>query len=193
DGANKRAETDKRGNTTLFDYDEINRLVLTRDPAPFDSQTVQTLYEEALNKRTDVDRRGIARVTLSDPLGRVRSVTRAGVLLESHTYDGMGNRVTSIDAEGHETHFAYDNANRLISRVDGFGTPQQTTTTFTPDENGNVVEERDQRAADLGRPYSMHREFDAMNRLRLETDGEAHTTTYGYDEEGHRTLVVQPG
>ena len=39
---------------TLFDYDRINRLTLTRDPEPFQEQTLETTYADAAeNKRTD--------------------------------------------------------------------------------------------------------------------------------------------
>jgi RHS repeat-associated protein len=192
DGVNKRAETDKRGHTTLFQYDRINRLTLTRDPEPFQQQTLETTYADAENKRTDKDRRNIVTVTQMDPLGRRRTVTRAGVALETHTYDPLGNRLTSEDAENKETRFVYDPANRLESRTDGFGTAEVAKTEFEYDENGNQTRELDKRAADLGRPYSISRTYDDLNRLETQTDGEGHTTRYAYDFEGNRTRLEEP-
>ena len=55
------------------------------------------------------------------------------------------------------TRFAYDAANRLESRTDGFGTPDAAATTFAYDGVGNLLEERDARAALLGEPWSVQR------------------------------------
>jgi RHS repeat-associated protein len=192
DGVNKRAETDKRGYTTLFDYDRVNRPTRTRDPQPFEDQTLDTIHADAQNQRLVKDRLGITTVTQMDPLGRVLSVKRAGVTVEEHSYDPLGNRVSSRDGEGRETRFTYDRANRLASRTEGFGTPQAGTTTFVYDEDGNVTEERDQRAADLGRPFSVKRIFDVLNRLHTQSDDEGQTTTFDYDAEGNRTVVDPP-
>ncbi len=192
DGINKREETDKRGNTTKYEYDALNRLTKVTDPEPFQLQSVETSYEDTLNRRTEKDRRRIERVTQMDPLGRVVSVTRAGVTLETNGYDGNGNKVSAKDAEGKETHFAYDAANRLSGRIDGFGSAVAATTTFSYDKNGNQTEERDQRAAELGEPFSVKRSYDELNRLKTVTDGETNVTGYEYDPEGNRTLVKEP-
>jgi YD repeat-containing protein len=192
-GSQDRRERDKRGFWRELRFDGVGRPTLVRDPAPFDAQTVVTIYDDAANRVTETDRRGIARVTQNDSLQRLRSTTRAGVLLEEHSYDGNGNRVASMDAAGRQTRFDYDPANRLTARTDGFGGPDATITRYEHDRDGNVTLERDQRAADLGEPFSIHRTFDALHRVTTMTDGEAHVTAYGYDEEGHRTSVTEPG
>jgi RHS repeat-associated protein len=200
DGVDKREETDKRPDhhATLFEYDALDRLVQTTDPAPFQSQTVELTYDDAGNRVLEKDRRGFVKRTQLDPLGRVVHVTRAlGVpadetAVETNTYDGNGNRVTQTDAEGRQVRFSYDAANRLLARTDGFGTPDAATTDYRLDGVGNVVEERDGRAALIGQPWSVRRTFDALDRLETETNGEGGTTTYGYDAEGHRTSVTAP-
>ena len=192
-GIHDRRERDKRGFWRELRFDGIGRPTLVRDPAPFDSQTLVTAYDDGVNRVTETDRRGIVRVTQNDSLQRLRSVTRAGVLVEEHGYDGNGNRVSSKDAAGRETRFEYDAANRLVLRTDGFGGPQEAATRFEHDGDGNVTLEKDQRAADLGEPFSVRRTFDALHRVATVTDGEAHVTEYGYDEEGHRTSVTEPG
>jgi RHS repeat-associated protein len=197
DGVNKRAETDRRGHTTRYDYDALNRLTKVTDPAPFADQTAETFYEDAENRRREKDRRGSLKLTQLDPLGRVVSVTGAlgtadEARLELNTYDGVGNKESQTDAEDRVTRFAYDAANRLESRTDGFGTADAATTTFVYDKAGNTLEERDARAAALGEPWSVKRTWDELNRLDTETDGEGNLTDYGYDPEGNRTSVQTP-
>src|SRR5262249_33808815 len=124
--------------------------------------------------------------------GRLRSVTRSGVALERHEYDGNGNRTLTRDAEDHTTRFEYDAANRVSRRIEGAGSPVEGTTTFQYDENGNVREERDARAASIGAPWWVKRTYDRLNRLETETDGENNVEEYDYDAEGNRTLVRDP-
>ncbi len=196
DGVNKREETDKRPahNRTLFEYDGINRLVKTTDPL---QHSVAILYEDAANRATETDKRGIREVTQTDPLGRIVGTTRAvgtadEAILERNSYDGNGNKTSATDAEGKTTRFAYDAANRLSARTDGFGTDDAATTTYAYDTAGNLTEERDARAAALGEPWSVKKTYDDLNRLLTETDGEGDITRYGYDPEGNRTSVQTP-
>jgi len=202
DGVNKLDETDKRPphHRTRFEYDGINRLVKTTDPLvtgetiPF---TVETAYEDALNRVTTKDRRGFLTRTQSDPLGRVVTVTRAvgapeAAVLETNAYDPNGNKVQTIDAEGRKTRFEYDAANRLSAREDGFESPEASRTIFVYDKTGNLLQERDARAAALGDPWSTKRSYDALNRLETETNGEGNVTTYGYDPEGNRSSATTP-
>ncbi len=177
---------------TRFKYDAVNRLVKVTDPAPFQTQTVETTYEDAANRVREKDRNDILRITQLDPLGRTRSVTRAGIPLERHEYDGDGNRIRSLDAESRETRFSYDPANRLSARTDGFATPVAATTRFRYDGNGNLTEELDPRSAAAGDPFSVRKAYDELNRLISMTDALGHTTRYGYDPEGNRTSLVEP-
>ena len=156
-----------------------------------------TLYEDALNRRTDTDKRDIQTATQLDPLGRVVSVTRAvgtpdEATLETNEYDGNSNQELTTDAEGRQTRFAYDAANRLEERTDGLGTPVAAVTRFRYDGVGNVLEELDARAAVLGEPWSIERTYDVPDRLKTEANGEGNLTVYGYDEEGNRTSVQEP-
>jgi RHS repeat-associated protein len=199
DGVNKIEETDRRPahNKTRFEYDGINRLKKVTDPAPFESQTVVTTYEDAQNRVTEKNRRDFLKRTQLDPLGRVMSVTRAvgtpdEATLERNTYDPAGNKETQTDAEGRVTRFAYDAANRLASRTDGFGTDDAAKITYAYDKAGNQTEERDARAAALGAPWSVKKTYDDLNRLETEVDGEGDVTHYGYDPEGNRTEVKTP-
>jgi RHS repeat-associated protein len=205
DGVNKTSETDKRGNQTIFGYDAINRLTQTTDPAPFANQTVKTVYQDSLNKKTVVDRRGLCTETQMDPLGRPTAIMRGAcagappvmaqtaIKIESHSYDGNGNTVLSADGAGKQTHFDYDAANRLKNRVAGFGSPDAATTTYGYDDAGNQTIEIDARALALRLPFSTKRDYDELNRVTFETNGAGEKTEYGYDEEGNRNKVTLPG
>jgi RHS repeat-associated protein len=197
DGVNKRSETDKRPehHVTTFAYDTFDRLVSTVHPeldgvpGPFTSTTV---YQDATNARVDTDRRGIATTTRMDPLGRTREVARGDALVERHTYDGNGNRLTSLDAEERATAFEYDAANRLVRRTDGVGTANESSITYTPDANGNVLEERDARAVLESQPFSVKRTYDELNRPETVTDGLLHTAENGWDPEGNQIRLKHP-
>jgi RHS repeat-associated protein len=199
DGVNKRSQSDKRGNVTRFDYDKINRLTVTTDPAPFDGQTVVVTYDNPQNQRIEKDRKGYLTATQLDPLGRVRTVTRQGldiappVVVERNDYDAYGNKMAAEDGEGHRTAFQYDGANRLKVRTDGAGSDVAADTTFTYQESGGTVLEKDQRASDAGQSYSIQRRYDYQNRLQYVIDGLMHSTYYDYDQEGNRILVREPG
>ncbi len=196
DGVNKLEETDKRPahNRTLFEYDGINRLVKTTDPL---QHSVAILYEDAANRATETDKRGIREVTQTDPLGRIVGTTRAvgtadEAILERNTYDAAGNKETQTNAEGKATRFLYDAANRVTSRTSGYGTGKAETTSYAYDKAGNVLEERDARALANGKPWSVKKTYDELNRLITTTDGLNHVTRFGYDEEGNRTSEEPP-
>ncbi len=138
----------------------------------------------------ETDKRGIGKTTQLDALGRLVSVTRAGVLLESHEYDANGNRVLSTDANGNQTRFTYDGANRLTERTDGLGSDVEAKTTFAYDGVGNLLESKDGRAT--GKTYDVKNVYDELNRLVAAEDGEGNVTRYEYDEEGNRIAVVEP-
>jgi YD repeat-containing protein len=192
DGVNKRRVKDRAGEWTDYEYDAINRLVKTTDPVltgASEATFTETTYADDTNQRAERDRRGIETVTQLDPLGRVKTVTRAGIVVERNQYDGNGNRTETTDGEGKRTLFQYDAANRLSDRTEGAGSAEAATTHFEYDENGNLTLELDPRAAALGEEFSVKNTYDELDRLETVTDGEGNVTTYGYDEEGNRTYV----
>ena len=120
------------------------------------------------------------------------SVAREGTLLETTTYDGLDNVVLTTDAEGRQTRFEYDKANRLHRKTDGFGTSDASLTTYAYDANGNLTETLDARAADEGRPFSEKRHYDALDRVERVNDGAGGETEFEYDAEGNRIAMVEP-
>ena len=194
DGVNRRTTKDKNGNVTRYDYDAVNRLTTTTDAK---SQTVVTTYDDASNVRLDKDRRGTLTRTQLDPLGRVVRVTRAwdaaqqkGIDAETNTWDGNGNRVRQVDAEGHATQFDYDAANRLVRRTDGAGSTVASTTSYEYDANGNRTLEYDQRHSK--EEPTLRSTYDTLNHLVSSRDGEGNLTRHAYDPEGNKASTTEP-
>ena len=194
DGVNRRQVTDKRGHPTFYKYDELNRLTEIRNAL---DKTVVTTYEDEENVTVEQDRRGILTRTENDPLVRLvrlirpwNSASRTGTVLETHTWDGNGNRTSQTDAEGSRRGFEYDGANRLTLRTDGVGTPVQASIEYRYDANGNRVMEIDERHTET--EPTLRSSYDALNRLASTTNGEAEATIFEYDEEGNRTSVTEP-
>jgi RHS repeat-associated protein len=192
DGVNRRTETNRRNHTRSFDYDGINRLTKVTDPAPFATQTETTVYDDANTRESTTDRRSIVKVVQKDALDRIRRITRAGIVLETNTYDALGNRITSADGEGHTTQLSYDGAGRLKSQTVGFGTAEAARTEFDYDAAGNQTILRDALAVARNRPFTVRNTYDNVNRLRTTEDGEGNVTRFDYDPEGNRTKVTTP-
>lgn len=217
---NKLSETDRNGNLTSYGYDDLDRVVKVSPPSPpvdppYAQPDVTTSYDDVTHTQTVTDRRGIATATVSDALGRVSTVTRAGVQIENNSYDARGRKTLTRDGESHPVAFVYDDADRLISRREG----DPSTGDLAPDQpfftydyskykSQGQVTESSRRVS--GRSVKV---YDELGRLKVETNGEAEstfygytpgqnsksvtlggkTTTYAYDEMDKLLLVTQPG
>jgi RHS repeat-associated protein len=203
DGLDKRTESDWQGRFTTYEYDGLHRLTKTIDPAPFAEQNVETVYDDANNRTVVKDRRGNRTVTQHDSLGRVVWVRRGACdangegpgceTQERNEYDGSSNRVLTADGRDHKTRFGYDDANRLVARVEGFeaAIPTETTVTrFELDNGGRVWKEFRGRLAATEAAVTYG--YDPLNRVESEVNGESEETRFGYDEEGNRTTVKPP-
>jgi len=144
------------------------------------------------------------------------SYTEGGVnksISTSAVYDGWGQMTSSIDANGSQTNYTYDNMGRRITQTNPFpqgGTPgpstsyqydqlSRLTVTTLPDGNtvqtaytgGNIVQMTDQ----VNRKTK--RESDSLGRLIKVTEQDVTTgnltqeTTYTYDIADHLTGVNQ--
>ena len=194
DGLDRKADVDQRGRETIYGYDELHRLTSVKNAA---GDIVSTQYEDAVLQELVKDGRGTTTRQL-DGLGRVLSVTRGGVVLESRTYDNLNNVLTSQDAganagEGllkHMTCFGYDGANRLTSRREGCGTAVGQTTRFYYDTSGNLWKEIDPRTgeANPSREYA----YDELDRRTSVKDGNRAEWTYDYDPEGNLITRTEP-
>jgi RHS repeat-associated protein len=108
-------------------------------------------------------------------------------------YDGVGNVVASIDADGKRSDIVYDRAYRVVQKagpavgvLDANGSPQvvRPTTLTSYDPNGNVVSVTDPNGSQTINTY------DALNRLTASQDAQGIIVGFGYDAVGNRTRVT---
>ena len=172
DGMNLRREGDFLGRFTEYEYDAIDRVRLVKDRK---GQVTNIVSNDSNGyTRTITDRRGNIRVEVSDPLGRLTSVTLGGQLLATYDYDGANNRTLSKDGLGNPTTYTYDKLNRVktINRAN------VQNEVFTYDAVGNVLAHND------GHGPNASMEYDELNHLKKRTDGENNVTMFRYDGEG---------
>src|SRR5439155_13672618 len=192
DGMNKRAIVDKKGQRTEYDYDAVNRLVATRE---FDANgqlrsTLGAQYLDGQNQTRETDRRGIVTISQFDALKRLVQKQRSGLLLETHEYDGKGNKTAFVDGQRNRTEYSYDTADRLIAATDGAGSPVAAITRTTYDNVGNVLTVKDAR--NHGGAFDMSYQYDARYRKASATDAEGDTTTYTYDANNNVVRITEP-
>jgi YD repeat-containing protein len=203
DGVNKRAEIDKKGQRTEYDYDRINRLVDTRE---FDltrsrRTALHTDYLDEQNRVEETDRRGIRMLRQLDALQRLVQLRRASldmaahysadqIRLETHEYDGNDNKIAFIDGQGNRTEQTYDGADRRVTMTEGAGSLVAATTTYAYDNVNNLRTVKDGRTH--GGAFDVQHTYDARYRRVTATNGELQTTTYAYDANNNLVRMTEP-
>ncbi|MFV2044155.1 MAG: RHS repeat-associated core domain-containing protein [Anaerolineales bacterium] len=197
---NRTAATDSLGRSTVYQFDQANRLIRTTDP---EGNISLFLYDEAgnLTRVTDPLERSteftydlLNRMVLSvDPLGN-RSST---------TYNADGTVASTEDPLGRSTSYSYDALKRLISIVDALG----GRTSYAYDALGNLLLTTDPNGHStsitwdpLSRPVSVtdpngnRRDsfFDAVGNLLSVSDPLGNTSTYSYDLRNLVSSVQDP-
>lgn len=203
--------TDALNNVTTFTYDDATRRVTIRTPEGIVTSTVRTRTGETLS----VTAGGNTTTYTYDRNGNLKTVSDGLGALESRSYDSIGRQLMSTDANGVTTKFAYDAANRTLSRVvDTAGLALATTFTFDDanrtlevrDPNGVVtrtVSDRDGRVIQVaidptGLNLRTTYAYNAASNVVTQTDGAgtavARVTQYAFDVLGRRIEeVVDPG
>lgn len=147
--------------TTLFAYDQVNRLVSRTDGDGFVTQYV---YDAVGNR--------IATRQALDVAGTRFEVTRA-------YYDAVNREVASVTAQGYLTTYTYDAAGNLVAKT-------QYDQIVSVPSNGSAPQPV---SGDSGRTSTFA--YDADNRLVQQTDTLGVATTYQYDARGNRISMTQ--
>lgn len=140
---NMTKEVDAMGREIIREYDLKNdRLVYEKGPNPNTHKTFQY-----------------------DKMGRLvkeENIHPDGILVTTHRYDKVGNRIATVDSYGNETRFEYDAFGRMIKTI------------LPP-----VANEEGQ----LYYPF-LHFEFTEMSQVKRFTDARGHTITSDYTVRG---------
>ncbi|MFZ5875159.1 MAG: DUF6531 domain-containing protein, partial [Nitrospirota bacterium] len=170
DKANRRiAEVDALGHVTEFNYDLAGRVI----------KTIRYAQPTSNPDATD-----LASLKASIGMSGAEIVNR-------HFYDGRGNLIGTLDAEGYLTEYVYDEAanQRAVLRY-----ANKPTTTDT--DEWMIILRGDRRGLEILRGHAVaglpsgtgfrttQRQFNALGQLETELDHEGTVTRYSYDEAG---------
>lgn len=188
------------GNTTLFEYDALNREVKVTDPI---GRATATTYDGVSNVRFVTDPKGQVseyRYNLNgwatDEINALGETTHA-------QYDPEGALRFSTDAKGHASEYRYDLAGQMTHAIDPLG----QTTEYRYDLNGNQTQVIDAQGGVTRYDYDArnqvtddydplnnhtHYTYNALRQLTAVTDANGKTTQYAYNPLGWLTSVTDP-
>jgi RHS repeat-associated protein len=162
-------ETDGRGNSTSYTYDDHGNLIIKLQH--LGAQNVVTAYDR------------------EPTTGLVRAQSDPNHHITKFTYDAAGNRTSMTSPLGEVTTYAYDGSGRMTSQVDPRGSqsganPDDYRTSFAYDARDRLIKTTDP----LGHATTIS--YDAVGNKLSSTDPNGHTTSYDYDPADHLTKVT---
>ena len=206
--------TDREDNVTRLFYVEPARPhFLTEIVDPLGRTGIRSQYDDQGRLTRMVDAAGQQIELVHDPNNFVDIIHDPLGNPTTYEYDGLGNVLTEIDAEGGVTRYAYDDAGRPVQTISANGSSTQSVF----DQAGRLTQRIDQagRATDyeydsLGRltvvmlsevddPLNATRtrprteyEYDERGSLVVQRDANGKETRFEYDGQGRRTATVLP-
>jgi YD repeat-containing protein len=182
--------TDENGHTTTNTYDSNGNLLTVTDP----TGNITTNTYNAQNQLcwTYISTSGSANDCAHPPTGAMQK-----------SFDDAGNLHTVTDGNGTITTNTYDTENRLcwtyVSSTPSSNTcgspPSGMTTSFTYDDNGNVLTKKLPNANIISNAYNAANQL-CWSYVNTSTSTAACSSppsgavTYQYDADGHRTQMV---
>lgn len=160
------SRTDRRGETTTFTYDGLNRAITQTDPAVGNNPAgvLFTAYDDSGNTTLTIDQLGARAEATYDDAGRQRTATSVvrnatptpASYTTTYDYDDLGNQTFEQTPTGDVARWEYSAASELTTQIDA--SLSETVTAY-----------------------------DVAGRAISITDPLGRTTTYDYDLAGRQT------
>jgi len=172
---------DAVGKRTQFTYDAWSRPAVTLFA---DSSSSSSQYDDINLIQTTIDPEGVTLRSTLDKLGRVwkkEEVKPTGTtILETLTYDYVGNVLQRQDAKNYITTFEYD----FLSQLTSVTNPKNEKTQYSYNALGKLTQ--------LVYPDTnkIQKQYDDLGRLIKQTDALNQITKFYYDANSNRTKLV---
>ncbi len=173
--------TDANSNITLYEYDNLNRLI-KQTYNDWNILTQEYDISWNLTKRTDPN--GTIVINNYDSLNRLtsRTIQTATWVLwatsETYTYDELGRLISWTDNLWNDVSFDYDSLNNLISE-----TNSNEIVNYSYDVNWNITSITSPQPSPTGEgaeSYSVNYTYDIANRLLSVSNGTDSIANYSY-------------
>ena len=121
--------------------------------------------------------------------------------ITDNDYDANGNQTKLTDPKGQVVDFEYDELNRLEQKIynltaDDFAlftrTHDEITFDYDPNDNLEQVDELKSSGTDPPALELSFKTYDDLDRLEIETDTFQRKLGFDYDDQGNRTLLIDP-
>jgi RHS repeat-associated protein len=170
--------TDRKSQTTTFEYDKNRRLLKTTYPN--NTYTCQT-YDPCGNVATTTSTNGIVSkftyTVMGKPVEQTLAVGTAEEATIKHTYDIADREIATIDPLGNQVSYAYDAAGRVTGVTNALG----ETGTTAYDANGQTIETK----TPLG--FTTRFDYNSLGAVTTTTDPASSVLTNTYNGFGERT------
>ena len=197
-------DTDRRGLTTTYSYDERGNLTGQKMP---DASVISYVVAANGDRLSSTDALGSTTKMRYDGRGMRIAVVDALGSTTSTTYDTRGRQISAVDAEGHRTDMQYNTLDQLTQVISAVGTQVAGTRTMTWDALGNKLSETDEEGRATNYSYddmsrvvrknlpigaAVKTTYNLLGSKTSETNLRGDVTTYDYDDANRLIRRTEP-